>query len=166
MRLSALDIKKKEFQQKLRDPNEVQLFLDQVSQEVELLVQEKLELTQKLSSTEERLAHYTSLEQTIEKTLAAAQQTAVIMQEQARREADLIAQAARLESEKLLSETRLELDRMQSTLLRTKGEYQSMITRMRSIMVGFDSFIRSLEQETNPVSTNTADMAPAVVFHE
>src|SRR6476469_5939909 len=154
MRLSALDIKQKEFQQKLRDPDEVKAFLDQVSQEVEELAQEKLELSQKLTSTEERLAHYVSLEQTIEKTLAASQQTAVTMQEQARRESDLILQAARMDKDKMLGEARLELDKMQSALLRTKGEYQSMVARMRSIMVGFDSFIRSLEQEINPISTS------------
>jgi cell division initiation protein len=166
MRLSALDIKKKEFQQKLRDSDEVQAFLDQVSEEVELLAQEKLDLTQKLSATEERLAHYTSLEQTIEKTLAASQQTAVVMEEQARREADLIAQGARLERDRILSEARLELDRMQSALLRSKGEYQSMIVRIRSTMVGFDTFIRSLEQEMNPVSTTAADVPGVVEFHE
>ena len=168
MRLSALDIKKKEFSQKMRgiDSDEVQGFLDQISEEVELLAQEKLDLSQKLSSTEERLGHYTSLEQLIEKTLAAAQQTAVTMEEQARREADLILQGARMERDRMLGEARIELDRMQSALLRSKGEYQSMIVRIRSIMVGFDTFIRSLEQEMNPISTNPADVPPTVVFHE
>src|SRR4051812_22849329 len=70
-RLTALEIKKKEFQQKMRgaDTDEVQAFLDQVSLEVETLTIEKKDLQDDLSKVMERLDHYLSLESTIEKTL-------------------------------------------------------------------------------------------------
>src|SRR5690242_12104638 len=99
MALTALEIKKKEFTQKMRgaDPDEVQAFLDQISAEVEVLMVEKKEGEERLAILLEKLEHYTSLEQTIEKTLAAAQQTAVTLQEQAKREAELILRDAELE---------------------------------------------------------------------
>jgi cell division initiation protein len=150
-RLSALDIKKKVFSQKMRgdDSDEVRAFLDLAAAEVELLTLEKKDAEDRLASTSERLDYYVSLEQMIEKTLAAAQQTVVKMEDQARREAELILREAALERERTVSETRVELGRIQSDLLRARGEYQSMISRMRSTMVGFDSFMRSLEQEQN-----------------
>ena len=150
-RLSALDIKKKVFSQKMRgdDPGEVRAFLDLAAAEVEQLTLEKMDAEDRLASTSERLDYYVSLEQMIEKTLAAAQQTVVKMEDQARREAELILREAALERDRTVSETRVELDRIQSDLLRARSEYQSMVSRMRSTMVGFDTFMRSLEQESN-----------------
>src|SRR5438045_3751589 len=91
-RLTALEIKKKEFEQKMRgaDPEAVQAFLDQVSTEVETLTLEKREMEEVLLKTREKLEHYTALESTIEKTLAAAQQTAVTMAEQGKKDVGLI----------------------------------------------------------------------------
>ena len=150
-RLSALDIKKKVFSQKMRgdDSDEVRAFLDLAAAEVELLTVEKMDAENRLASTTERLDYYVSLEQMIEKTLAAAQQTVVKMEEQARKEAELILREASIERDRKVNETRVELDRIQSNLVRARSEYQSMISRLRSTMVGFDSFMRSLEQETN-----------------
>ena len=149
MRLSALDIKKKEFQQKLRgaDPDEVQAFLNEVSEEVELLALEKKESQEKLTACEERLGHYLSLESSLEKTLSAAQQTAVRLEEQAKKEAELILREADIERVRKMNDLRIELDHVQSQLLRARGEYQSMIARLRSIMAGFTTYVQSIEQE-------------------
>jgi cell division initiation protein len=151
-RLRALDIKKKEFPQKMRgpDPEEVRAFLDQAAEEVELLTIEKKDAEDRLAASTERLDYYISLERTIEKTLAAAQQSVVKMEEQARKEAELILRDAELERSRKVSDARMELDRIESQLLRARGEYQSMIARMRSTMAGFESFMQTLEQETKP----------------
>jgi cell division initiation protein len=155
MRLSALDIKKKEFQQKMRgaDPDEVQAFLNQVSEEVELLAVEKKELEERLMTSEERLGHYLSLESSLEKTLAAAQQTAVRLEDQARKEAELILREVDVERNRKMNDLRIEVDHVQSQLLRARGEYQSMIARLRSIMAGFTTYVQSIEQEASQPST-------------
>jgi cell division initiation protein len=150
-RLSALDIKKKEFSQKMRgdDTDEVRAFLDQAANEVELLTIEKTDAENRLASVTERLDYYVSLEQMIEKTLAAAQQTVVKMEDQARKEAELILREAEVERARKLGDVRMELDRIQSDLFRARGEYQSMVARMRSTIAGFESFMQTLEQEAN-----------------
>lgn len=146
-RLSALDIKKKVFSQKMRgeDSEEVRAFLDLAAAEVELLTIEKKESEERLAITIERLDHYVSLEQTIEKTLAAAQQTAVVMQEQARKEAELILRDADVERSRKIGDARMELDRIDSQLMRARGEYQSMIARMRAALDGMRAFLQSTE---------------------
>jgi cell division initiation protein len=149
MRLSPLEIKKKEFQQKMRgfDPEEVQAFLDLASEEAELLTREKREAEERFVNAQEKLDHYLSIEQTLEKTLVAAQQTAVKMEEQAKKEAELILRDAELERARKMNDVRMDLDRAQSDLLRTRSEYQTMLSRMKSLMAGFSTFIQSLEAE-------------------
>ena len=136
------------------DPEEVRTFLELAATEVELLTIEKKEAENKLSSTSERLEHYTSMEQTIEKTLAAAQQTVVRMEEQARKEVELIVRDAELERAKKLVGSRTELDRLESQILRARAEYQSMIARIRSALSGFETYMQSLDKESETASTN------------
>ena len=152
MRLSALEIKKKEFQQKMRgaDPEEVQAFLDQVSAEVEALVREKKDVEDALATTRERLEHYTSLEQMIEKTLVASQQTAVKIEDQARREAELILRDASLERERRMADARAELERAQRDVFRIRTEFDMTLSRMRSVSSTFASFLDTLEAERKP----------------
>jgi cell division initiation protein len=164
-RLTALDIKKKQFQQKFRDENEVQNFLDQVSLDVESLTTEKKELEDALASTRERLEHYTSLESTIEKTLAAAQQTAVQMQEQAKREAELILRDADLEKMRKLNDTRIEQERIECDLMKLRTEYDMTLARMRSSLSSFSTFIGSLEQ-SNSLTASGGTAMPESTFSQ
>ena len=146
--LSALDIKKKEFEQKMRgyDADEVRNFLDEVAKEFELLIRDEISLEDELEETKKKLAHYLSLESTLERTLLAAQQTAVKMEEQAKKEAELILQAARLESDKMLRDIPLEIERARGELVRLKAEYEATLTRMKSMMDGFKRFMESMSE--------------------
>ncbi len=152
MRLSALEIKKKEFQQKMRgaDLEEVQAFLDQVSGEVETLTLEKKELETTLASTRERLEYFLSLEQVIEKTLVASQQTAVKMEDQARREAELILRDASLERDRKLADVRTELEHGEREVFRLRTEYDMTLSRMRAVSSSFSGFLDTLEVDRKP----------------
>lgn len=168
MSLSALEIKKKEFTQKMRgaDAEEVQAFLDQVSAEVEAMAIEKKESEERLAIVIERLDHYVSLEQTIEKTLAAAQQTAVTLQEQAKREVELILRDAELERNRKLNDARIEQNRLESDVMRLRSEYQSLLARMRASADGFSSYLRTMEQDAAPISTSAAEVERVIELHE
>src|SRR5689334_16964990 len=106
MPLSALEIKKKEFEQKMRgyDADEVRRFLDEVSAEVDILTRDNISLEEELGETKKKLEHYLKVETSLEKVLLAAQQTAVKMEEQAKREASLILEEARAERDKTMRE--------------------------------------------------------------
>lgn len=165
MRLTALEIKKKEFQQKMRgcDPEEVQAFLDQVSLEVETLTSEKRELEEALMSTREKLDHFVSLEQMIEKTLAAAQQTAVTMQEQAKREAELILREAESERMRKLNDTRIENERLECAQLTLRTEYDVTLARMRSLLSSFSAFVASLERDRENATASVGGVPPVAM---
>src|ERR1051325_7325424 len=157
-RLTALEIKKKEFEQKMRgaDPEAVQAFLDQVSLEVETLTIEKKDLEEVLAKNKERLEHYTSLESTIEKTLAAAQQTAVTMQEQAKRDAELILREAEIEKVRKMNDARMEHEKLERDLLSLRTEYDMTLARLRSQLASFSSFVASLDRKNDAVATGGA----------
>ena len=147
MALSALDIKKKEFEQKMRgyDADEVRRFLEEVAKEFELLIRDEISLEDELEETKKKLAHYLSLESTLEKTLLAAQQTAIKMEDQAKREAELILKDARLERDRMLHDIPMEIERARGETIRLKAEYEATLTRMRSTIEGFKKFIEVME---------------------
>jgi cell division initiation protein len=167
-RLTALEIKKKEFEQKMRgaDTEAVQAFLDQVSSEVETLTLEKRELEEALLKTREKLEHYTSLESTIEKTLGAAQQTAVTMQEQAKKDAELILREADIEKTRKMNDARMEHEKLERDLMSLRTEYDMTLARMRSQLASFSSFVSSLERKNEsvpPVATGgTLESLPEI----
>ena len=145
--LSALDIKKKEFEQKMRgyDVDEVRKFLDEVAKEFELLVRDEISLEDELEETKKKLEHYQSLESMLEKTLLAAQQTAVKMEHQAKKEAELILGEARLERDKMLRDIPMEIERARGETIKLKAEYEATLARMKAMMDGFTRFMEIME---------------------
>ncbi len=149
MPISPLDIKKKEFEQKMRgyDVDEVRAFLDEVSKEFELVLRDQYGLEDELEAVRKKLEHYLSLEATLEKTLLAAQQTAVKMEEQAKKEAALILEETRLERDKVLRDLPLEIERARGEVTRLRAEYDSTLVRMRSMIDGFTTFLNSMTKD-------------------
>jgi cell division initiation protein len=172
-RLSALDIKKKEFEQKMRgyDAIEVRAYLDIVSQEMDALTIEKAQAEQELADTKKRLEHFLGLEQTLERTLVGAQQTSIKMEEQARKEAELIIREAELKRDQALNNINSELDKTQGELFRLRAEYDSTLVRMRALMSGFGSFMERLEADAKlsmpdapiPVASTNGQEQPTIV---
>ncbi len=66
MALTPVDIHNKEFSRKIRgyDEDEVNSFLDQIIKEFEIILREKKELEDKLAGTNERLGHFSTIEDT------------------------------------------------------------------------------------------------------
>ena len=148
MPISALEIKKKEFEQKMRgyDVDEVRHFLDEVSNEADTLTRDNISLEEELNATKAKLEHYLKLESSLEKTLLAAQQTAMKMEEQAQKEASLLLEKARLERDKMMNELPLEIERAKGEVTRLKAEYESTVARMKSVLEGFSVYISKLAE--------------------
>ena len=146
MPLTALEIKKKEFEQKMRgyDVDEVRRFLEEAAGEVDALTRDNISLENELEETKKKLEHYLKLEDMMEKTLLAAQQTSIKMEEQAKKEAQLILEEARLEKERTMKDIPLEIERARGEVTRLKAEYEATLTRMKSAMEGFGKFIEML----------------------
>jgi cell division initiation protein len=152
MPLSPLDIKKKEFEQKMRgyDVDQVRAFLDEVAQEFELALRDQYQVEDEMEAMRKKLEHYLSLESTLEKTLLAAQQTAMKMEESAKREAELLLQESRLERDKMMKELPIEIERARGEVTRLRAEYDSTLVRMRALLDGFGTFLTSMTKDSMP----------------
>ena len=78
MKLTPMDINNKEFKRVLRGycPEEVDEFLDQIVEEYEILFKENTALKEKLENSNDKIEHYSKIENTIQNTLLLAQNTA------------------------------------------------------------------------------------------
>ncbi|GKV60790.1 hypothetical protein LMRF01_2734 [Listeria monocytogenes] len=96
MPLSPLDIHNKEFTRGFRgyDEDEVNDFLDQIIKDYEQVIKEKKRIEDTLNNSEERLGHFTNIEETLNKSLIVAQTAAEEVKASAEKEAKLIIREA------------------------------------------------------------------------
>lgn len=107
MPLTPLDIHNKEFSKGFRgyDEDEVNEFLDQVIKDYELLIREKKELEEKLRDQTERLGHFSSIEETLNKSIVIAQEAGEEVRRNAQKEAKLIIKEAEKNADRIVNES-------------------------------------------------------------
>jgi len=108
--LTPLDIQKKEFRRAFRgyNPEDVDLFLDQVTQDYEKLYKENLDLTERLAQAEQNMARYREIEEVLKNTMVMAQKNADDLRRNAEEEARLILDRARIEVDRMTREAEQE----------------------------------------------------------
>lgn len=106
MPLTPRDIHDKEFSKGFRgyDEDEVNEFLEQVIKDYELIIREKKELEDKLHSLDERLGHFTTIEETLHKSIVVAQEAAEEVRGNAQKEAKLIIREAEKNADRIVNE--------------------------------------------------------------
>lgn len=106
MSLTPLDIHNKEFTKSFRgyDEDEVNKFLDQVMKDYEAVIREKKEYQDQLAQLNERLSHFTNIEETLNKSILVAQETAEEVKGNAMKEAKLIVKEAEKNADRIINE--------------------------------------------------------------
>ncbi|MGM7684282.1 DivIVA domain-containing protein [Cytobacillus sp. Hm23] len=107
MPLTPLDIHNKEFSKGFRgyDEDEVNEFLDQVIKDYEIVIRQKKELEDKVTDLTERINHFTSIEETLNKSIVIAQETAEEVKRNAEKEAKLIVKEAEKNADRIINES-------------------------------------------------------------
>lgn len=107
MPLSPLDIHNKEFGRRLRgyDEDEVNEFLDQVIKDYESLIRENKEMQNQVLGLQERLNHFTNIEETLSKTIIVAQEAADEVRNNAKKEAQLIIKESEKNADRIINES-------------------------------------------------------------
>jgi cell division initiation protein len=106
MPLTPLDIHNKEFGRRLRgyDEDEVNEFLDQVIKDYESLIRENKEMQNQLLGLQEKLNHFSNIEETLSKTIIVAQEAADEVKTNAKKEAQLIVKEAEKNADRIINE--------------------------------------------------------------
>ncbi|MBD2770511.1 DivIVA domain-containing protein [Hymenobacter sp. BT664] len=108
MKITALDIRQKTFEKSFRgvDKDEVQAFLNTISQQWERMGDENRELRLKLEHAQQDVQKMREVESSLYRTLKTAEETGNNITEQAQRDAALRVREAQLQAEHLLNEAR------------------------------------------------------------
>nr|WP_239534468.1 DivIVA domain-containing protein [Priestia taiwanensis] len=104
--LTPLDIHNKEFARGFRGyaEDEVNDFLDQVIKDYELVIREKKELEAKVTDLTDRLSHFSNIEDTLNKSILIAQETAEEVKGNAVKESKLIIREAEKNADRIVNE--------------------------------------------------------------
>lgn len=134
MKITALDIRQKTFEKAFRgvDKDEVQAFLNMVSQQWERLGDENRELRLKLDHAQQDVQKMREVESSLYRTLKTAEDTGNSITEQAQRDADLRRREAQLQAEHTLADARQRartiVDEAYQTAEKTVADMQKEVT--------------------------------------
>ena len=107
MPLTPLDIHNKEFSRRLRgyDEDEVNEFLDLVIKDYESIIRENKEIQNQMLNLQEKLNHFTNIEDTLSKTIIVAQEAADEVRNNAKKEAQLIIKESEKNADRIINES-------------------------------------------------------------
>ena len=132
-RVTAMDVEKQEFKRSLRgfEPDEVQLYLKSVAEEIERLNLENQELREDIGHLRRDNEDFRGREATLQATLVSAQRMTEDMTAKSRAAADLMMKEARHKAERTLHETQDQLARLEAEISRCKLERDLFEKRLR-----------------------------------
>lgn len=152
MELTPLDIRKQEFGRKAFggiDPAEVQGFLEQVAVEFERRQHENSELQEKLKQAKEQIAHFRSIEQSLQEAAITLQRTLEEKKIDAHREADFIIAQARAEAQRETEATRRESEELRSEITQMQRQRTHFFVRFRGLLRSQWDLLEALEREND-----------------
>ena len=146
MKITALDIRQKTFEKSFRgiDKDEVQAFLNTISQQWERLGDENRELRLKLEHAQQDVQKMREVESSLYRTLKTAEDTSNNITEQAQRDADLRIREAQLQAENLLNEAR---QRARSIVDEAYQQAEKTVADMQREATGLGQECQRLEQQ-------------------
>ncbi|HOT23125.1 MAG TPA: DivIVA domain-containing protein [Thermoleophilia bacterium] len=145
MKLTPLDIRHKEFKRVMRGYADVEVdeFLDDVADEFERLFKENIDLTERVEGLDEKVGQYRRIEETLQKTLVSAQQSAEELKANATKESQLILRDAELKARQMVSDLYTERQNLEKQIQALRGVEQDLRLRLRTML---QSFLKQLEE--------------------
>ena len=146
MKITALDIRQKTFEKSFRgiDKDEVQAFLNTISQQWERLGDENRELRLKLEHAQQDVQKLREVESSLYRTLKTAEDTGNNITEQAQRDADLRIREAQLQVENLLNDAR---QRARALVDEAHQQAEKSVAEMQREVAGLGQECQRLEQQ-------------------
>lgn len=137
MKITPLDIQQQQFKGKLfrgLDPDDVDAFLQTVSQEMEDLSRENGELKDQQRRNAEAMAEFSSREVQLRDTILAAQKITEEMKANSQKEANLIISEAELNAERILADANLKLAQLNSQIQDLRREKLQFETALKALL--------------------------------
>ncbi|MCS6822985.1 MAG: DivIVA domain-containing protein [Cytophagaceae bacterium] len=163
--ITPIEIRKKEFEKAFRgyDKEEVDNFLQNLSQEWEKLLEENRELQKKNKVYEAEISRLREVETTLLKTMKSAEETSMQIIEQANKSAELYTREAQMNAEIILNEARAKakaiiedaeievkniVDDLQAEIKQIEKEYYFIDEQKNNLIEEIKSLIRETADKT------------------
>jgi len=148
-RLTAMDIEKQTFTRKMRglDPDEVQLFLRGVAEEIERVNLENANLLEENGALRQRVDDFKDRERTLQDLLVTAQKMSSDLKDRSRVEADVLIKEARFKAERLLEQAQDQLHALENEIGRLRLEKDAFESRLRAMLEEHVSLLDLRRQE-------------------
>lgn len=166
MKITSMDITNKDFKRSMRGYNcdEVDEFLDKISEDYEALYKENSSLREKISTLDERVSHFNKMESTIQNTLVLAQNAAEQAKMSAEKESDLIIRNANDTAQKILDKAHNDVININDEYERVKQEFTKFRNKYRNFMKSqlemFDDMEKDFIKNYNIGSTAEDNLSP------
>lgn len=166
MKITSMDITNKDFKRSMRGYNcdEVDEFLDKISEDYETLYKENSSLREKISTLDERVSHFNKMESTIQNTLVLAQNAAEQAKMSAEKESDLIIRNANDTAQKILDKAHNDVININDEYERVKQEFTKFRNKYRNFMKSqlemFDDMEKDFIKNYNIGSTAEDNLSP------
>lgn len=136
MPLTPLDIHNKEFRRSFRgyDEDEVNEFLDQVIKDYEALIRENKDMQNQARTLQERLDHFSNIEETLSKTIIVAQEAADEVKSNSKKEAQLIIREAEKNADRIINEALVKSGKIALEIEELKKQASIYRTRFRTLL--------------------------------
>ena len=133
--LKPIDIQNKEFEKKLKgyDCDAVDDFLDIVIHDYDALCKENASLREKITLLNETVNRYKEIEETIQRSLDVAQQSAQDIKNNATMEAEAIVNRAKLDATRLARQIDDEHIKKHQEMLQMKQEVETYRARIKTV---------------------------------
>jgi cell division initiation protein len=165
MRITPIEIRQKTFEKNFRgyEKDEVNAFLQTLSQEWERLNDENKELRIRLEATEREVTKLREVESSLYKTLKTAEDTGAHVIEQARVTAELHLKESHLKAEAMLSEAKSKAkDTVEESDMRAKEIVAEMEDRLKALVENYKKLETAREDLLSDLKRLANDMLDRV----
>jgi cell division initiation protein len=143
MKITPLDIQQAGFKVRMRgyDRQEVDSFLDAITEDYEALVRENKSLREKVTESENQLAELRKKEVTLNNTLMRAQDLVEEMKHAAQKDAELVLKEAELKAEGMIHAAREEMAAIKREILELQKQRILFLEKVRSVIKIFQRVV-------------------------
>ena len=162
MKITPLEIRQKDFEKKLRgyDKDEVQAFLQSVSNEWERVLDESKELKIKLAQAEKEVQKLREVESSLFKTLKTAEDTGANLVDQANKAAELHLRETQMKAEGMLNESK---SKARAIIEKAEQEAKDIINEVQEGVKELDLNYKTIENHRDNLIKDLMNLANDLV---
>ncbi len=149
MKITPMDIQQAQFKRRLLgyDREEVDAFLDRVTEQYETLIKEHATVKERLATFEQQSLDLRAKEQQLTNTLLSSQQLVEDMKTNAQRQAELLLREAEMRAHEVNQAAREEAQALQRDLIDLQRHKAMCLEKFRSLLQAFEKSLDLEEAE-------------------